>query len=125
VTIGLATSQPLFLLIGAAVAIIDELQHGRSTQRRLAREEIDRMVTSAKPQIKRLLDDRIASIQAVVEQTVNPMIDARIASVETAAAWVQKGVKPEGARESLDEADRLAEQLRALAAELDAAPAQG
>ncbi|HUR86405.1 MAG TPA: dynamin family protein [Solirubrobacteraceae bacterium] len=113
--IGVVTANPILVGIGVAVVAASEHIQGSSSDRRRAREYVQRAIARGQLELRTAMDERAASVRAAFAEELNTRHNARLERLRTTVRVLETGAGAEGARERVEKVDRLQAALNALA----------
>lgn len=113
--IGVVTANPVLVGIGVAIVAASEHIQDSTSDRRRAREYVTRAFARGQLELRPAIDERAAAVRTAFAEDLHTRHNARLERLRATVRALRAGTDLEGARERMDEVDRLQAELRALA----------
>ncbi len=112
--IGFATLNPVFVGIGIAIVAASEQMQGTTSNRRRAREWVQRVVTRGQLELRTVVDERAKGVRTAFADDLQTRHNARVERLRSTQGVLRSGSDAQTARARAAEIDGLQNQLRAL-----------
>lgn len=114
--IGVVTANPVLLGIGVVIVAASEQIQGSSTNRRRAREYVQRAVARGQLELRAAIDERAAGVRTAFADDLHARHSARVERLRATVEVLEGGADPAAAHRRIAEVELLQGELRALAA---------
>lgn len=113
--IGVVTANPVLLGIGVVIVAASESIQGSSTNRRRAREYVQRAVARGQLELRSAIDERASGVRTAFAEDLHARHSARVERLRATVEALEHGADPAAARQRIAAVERLQSELRALA----------
>lgn len=113
--IGVVTANPVLLGIGVVIVAASESIQGSSTNRRRAREYVQRAVARGQLELRSAIDERASGVRTAFAEDLHARHSARVERLRATVEALEHGADPAAARQRIAAVERLQSELRAPA----------